>query len=199
MKWAGRSRMPSSGSVLRRGVSIPTAEIPYDREDKRQVAPYPDDYWLATNPSDPTEHKLRVQMSGIRTLRPLVDECAREWCSRIRRIQPGCPHHDSALGSSLDSDSVPQTPEQSLDPLASVGLFDVTPGSSRIRIANPVSTGCALGDRSRAKGLRAADLPVGGPEAQPPLRRDRHPPGALPLESAVQSLGVLRGRAGRVG
>jgi hypothetical protein len=110
------------------GVSIPTAEIPYDREDKRQVAPYPDDYWLATNPSDPTEHKLRVQMSGFgRSARWLMNALA----SGVREFDGFSPvaHITIPLSVPPHSDSVPQTPEQSLDPLASVGLFDVTPGS----------------------------------------------------------------------
>jgi hypothetical protein len=110
------------------GVSIPATEIPYDREDKRQVAPYPDDYWLATNPSDPTEHGLRVQMSGFgRSSRWLMNALA----SGVREFDGFSPvaHITIPLSAPPDADSVPQTPEQSLDPLASVGLFDVTPGS----------------------------------------------------------------------
>ncbi len=110
------------------GVSFPTAEIPYDREDKRQVAPYPDDYWLATNPSDPTEHRLRIQMSGFgRSARWLMNALA----SGVREFDGFSPvaHITIPLSVPPLADSVPQTPEQSLDPLASVGLFDVTPGS----------------------------------------------------------------------
>jgi hypothetical protein len=121
-----------SGAVERirftTGVSLPAIEIPYDREDKRQVAPYPDDYWLATNPWDPTEHRLRVQMSGFgRSARWLMNALA----SGVREFDGFSPvaHITIPLSAPPLADSVPQTPEQSLDPLASVGLFDVTPGS----------------------------------------------------------------------
>ena len=110
------------------GVPIPTAEIPYDREDPRQVAPYPDDYWLATNPSDPTEHGLRVQMSGFRsTARWLMNALA----GGVREFDGFSPiaHITIPLSAPANLDSLPLTPEQSIDPLASVGLFDVTPGS----------------------------------------------------------------------
>jgi hypothetical protein len=39
-------------------------------------------------------------------------------------------HITIPLSVSADPDTVPRTPEQSLDPLASIGLFDVTPGSA---------------------------------------------------------------------
>ena len=39
-------------------------------------------------------------------------------------------HITIPLSVPADPDSMPHTPEQSLDPLASIGLFDVTPGSA---------------------------------------------------------------------
>jgi len=104
------------------------AEIRYDRENTRHIAPYPDDYWLATNPTDPTEHRLRVQMAGFgRSARWLTNSLA----SGVRDFDGFSPvaHITIPLSVSADLDTVPQTPEQSLDPLASVGLFDITPGS----------------------------------------------------------------------
>ena len=110
------------------GVPNSSAEIPYDREELQQVAPYPDDYWLAANPSDPTERGLRVQMSGF-------GGTARWWInalvSGVRDFDGFSPvaHITIPLSVSAHPDSVPHTPEQSLDPLASIGLFDITPGS----------------------------------------------------------------------
>jgi hypothetical protein len=111
------------------GAPILPAQIPYDREDLRQVAPYPDDYWLVANPSDPTEHRLRIQMSGFwRTARWLMNALV----SGVREFDGFSPiaHITIPLSVPADPDSLPRTPEQSLDPLASIGLFDVTPGSA---------------------------------------------------------------------
>jgi hypothetical protein len=105
------------------------AQIPYDREDLRQVAPYPDDFWLVANPLDPTEHRLRVQMSGFnRTARWLMNALV----SGVREFDGFSPiaHITIPLSAPADPDSIPRTPEQSLDPLASIVLFDVTPGSA---------------------------------------------------------------------
>ena len=111
------------------GRSTSRARIPYDRENPRQITPYPDDYWLAENPSDPTEHRLRVQMSGFsQTAGWLMNALA----SGVRDFDGFSPiaHITIPLSVPAAPDSMPHTPEQSLDPLASIGLFDVTPGSS---------------------------------------------------------------------
>jgi hypothetical protein len=119
-----------AGERIRFTTGVPTspAQIPYDREDLRQVAPYPDDYWLAANPSDPTEHRLRVQMSGFgSTARWLMNALV----SGVRKFDGFSPvaHITIPLSVPAHPDSMPHTPEQSLDPLASIGLFDITPGS----------------------------------------------------------------------
>ena len=106
----------------------PPAQILYDREDLRQIAPYPDDFWLAANPSDPTEQKLRIQMSGFnRSVRWLMNALV----SGVREFDGFSPvsHITIPLSVPAALDSIPHTPEESLDPLASIGLFDVTPGS----------------------------------------------------------------------
>jgi hypothetical protein len=135
------------------GVPISPAQIPYDREDLRQLAPYPDDYWLVANPSDPTEHRLRVQMSGLgSTARWLMNALL----SGVRKFDGFSPiaHITIPLSAPADPDSMPNTPEQSLDPLASIGLFDVTPGSpdyaSRIPFRLDARTEIARGREDHA-------------------------------------------------
>ncbi|HXV35517.1 MAG TPA: hypothetical protein VEC18_00090, partial [Myxococcota bacterium] len=106
------------------------AEIPYDRENLRQIAPYPDDYWLASNPADPAEQRLRVRMSGFgATERWLMNALA----SGVRDFDGFSPvaHLTIPLSALVDPASIPHTPEQSLDPLASIALIDVTPGDPR--------------------------------------------------------------------
>ena len=110
------------------GELVSPAWIPYNRNNPRQVAPYPDDYWLAENPADPTEHRLRIQMSGFsRTAGWLMNALV----SGVREFDGFSPiaHITIPLSGPAAPDTMPHTPEQSLDPLASIGLFDVTPGS----------------------------------------------------------------------
>jgi hypothetical protein len=110
------------------GVSIPTAQIPYDREKLRQMAPYPDDYWLAENPSNPNERRLRVQTAGFsRTARWLMNALT----SGVREFDGFSPvaHITIPLTAPAEPTTIPQSPEASLDPLSSIRLIDVTPDS----------------------------------------------------------------------
>jgi hypothetical protein len=123
-------KQSSGNERIRFSTAAPTspAEIPYDREDLRQLAPYPDDYWLAANPSDPTEQGLRIQVSGFSsTARWFINALV----SGVREFDGFSPiaHITIPLSVLSRPDSMPQTSEQSLDPLASIGLFDITPGS----------------------------------------------------------------------
>jgi len=121
---------PGAGGLIRfttASQSLP-ARVRYNRRNPRQVAPYPDDYWLAENPADPADHRLRVQMSGFdRTAGWLMNALV----SGVREFDGFSPlaHITIQLSTPAAPDSLPLTPEQSLDPLASIGLFDVTPGS----------------------------------------------------------------------
>ena len=121
---------PGVGGLIRftTASQAPPARVLYNRKNPRQVAPYPDDYWLAENPADPADHRLRVQMSGFdRTAGWLMNALV----SGVREFDGFSPiaHITIPLSTPAAPDSLPLTPEQSLDPLASIGLFDVTPGS----------------------------------------------------------------------
>ena len=60
-------------------------------------------------------------------------------------------HITIPLSVPADPDSMPHTPEQSLDPLASIGLFDVTPGSADYaRMAGAVKTLTLPGEMGEA-------------------------------------------------
>ncbi len=108
--------------------SVGPAPIPYDRRDPHQIGPFPDDYWLAVNPEDPSEQRLRIEFSGFGfpdqwLLNALV--------SGVREFDGFSPiaHITIPLSWPVDPDSVPHTSEESVDPLATVALFDITPGS----------------------------------------------------------------------
>jgi hypothetical protein len=104
------------------------ASIPYDRGTRRGLAPFPDDYWLVTNPADASEQRLRVELRAYRA----PDQWLMNVLSNgVRELDGFSPvaHITIPLTAPADPESVPHTPEQSLDRLATVGLFDITPGS----------------------------------------------------------------------
>jgi hypothetical protein len=129
------------------------AQIPYDREAPRQIAPFPDDYWLAVNPEDPSEQRLRIEFSGF--------EIPDQWLlnalvTGVREFDGFSPiaHITIPLSTSVDPDSIPRTSEQSVDPLTTVALFDITPGSpdygSRVPFQLEARTETTSGQTDRA-------------------------------------------------
>jgi hypothetical protein len=105
-----------------------TASIVYDRSDPSQIPPFPDDYWLVPDAS--TETGLRVAIETPAAADDVVqlfdalltDTGALDGWSPLAMIA-------IELSAQPDQSSLPMTPAASLDPLASVGLFDLTPGA----------------------------------------------------------------------
>jgi len=131
----------------------PAAQIPYDRGNPRSIAPFPDDYWLLANPAhpdDPAEQRLRIELSGFR----FPDQWLMNALARgVRDFDGFSPvaHITIPLSAGAHPDTIPHTPEQSLDPLASVGLFDITSGNSAYATRVPFR----LEARSVRKGEKA--------------------------------------------
>jgi hypothetical protein len=108
------------------GGSPPTAV--YDRDDPSLLVPVPDDFHLV--PDAATETGWRVALpapdrpADVRGLiQNLIDEVG-----LVDGWSPIAPLVIE-LSEAPDPDSLPQTATESLDPLAPVGLFDLTPGS----------------------------------------------------------------------
>jgi len=105
-----------------------TAHVLYDRGRNSSLAPFPDDYWLRRDPEDPSRQRLAIRSPGFeRPDRLLVDALL----AGTRELDGFSPiaHITIELSQAPDPYSMPWTPEQSLDPMASVGLFDVSPDS----------------------------------------------------------------------
>ena len=105
------------------------AEVPYDRADPSRFAPFPDDIWVVPDASSPTGRRLDL---------PIPDR-TRDVINVFTRIRMAIGTSDgfSPLGALVvelseapEPDSLPTTRDASLDPLATVGLFDVDPGSA---------------------------------------------------------------------
>ncbi|MDH3655521.1 MAG: hypothetical protein OEN21_14735 [Myxococcales bacterium] len=102
--------------------------IPYDRTDPSRTAPFPDDYWLMPDASTATGFRVEIPVPAQETdvqalfLALLNETYSLDGFSPIGGIVIELPE-------APDANSLPMTPAASLDPSASMGLFDLTPGS----------------------------------------------------------------------
>jgi hypothetical protein len=109
------------------GAGIP-AFVSYDRRDPRATAPFPDDFWLrADGDGDPSRY-LSVDLTGFREPSQSLISA---FSAGVRGLDGFSPiaHLTVELSDAPDLASLPRTPAESIDPLASVGLFDLTPGA----------------------------------------------------------------------
>ena len=112
--------------------TAPTAapfETVYDRRDRNRPLPFPDDYFL--EPDAGTATGLRTSIV-VPDHDPAVLQLLGSMASTATEANGWSPIGPLAVEVSAapDPDSLPLTQEASLDPLASVGLFDLTPGST---------------------------------------------------------------------
>ena len=135
----------------------PAASVLYDRRDASLLPPFPDDYWLTPDAATATGQRVRievperdddvVQLFGALT----TDTGVLDGFSPLAMIAV-------EVSDAPDPASLPLTVAQSLDPLASVGLFDLTPASpdygSRVPFQLHVRND-ALGDQPVAHSLVA--------------------------------------------
>ena len=108
----------------------PSPVVPYDRTDASRTAPFPDDLWIVPDSTSPTGRRLEI---------PIPDrESDIERVLLNLKFAIGTLDGFSPLGPLIvelseapDPSSLPRTPTESLDPLATVGLIDVDPGSAQ--------------------------------------------------------------------
>jgi hypothetical protein len=106
----------------------PVARVVYDRTDAGQSSPFPDDFWAVADATTRTGLRLDVPVPA----RPTdVQDIFGSILPDTRSLDGFSPiaHFVIELTDAVDPTSVPRTPAESLDPLASVGLFDLDPAS----------------------------------------------------------------------
>jgi len=108
--------------------SGPPARVFYDRSNSLGSAPFPDDFWLRADPFDSQRKRLAIEMGGIDEPDRLLVEALLHGMRELDGFSP-IAHFTIPLSEAPAADSLPQTPSDSLDPMAAVGLFDITPGS----------------------------------------------------------------------
>jgi len=105
------------------------ALVRYDRTDTRAVAPFPDDVWLTTDAATRTGVRLNLPLpSGPRDVQNLY-RAGLQGTNQLDGFSP-IAHFVIDLTDAPDPASLPRTAAESLDPLATIGLFDLTPGSA---------------------------------------------------------------------
>jgi len=109
----------------------PPATVPYDRTDPSRYAPFPDDVWL--RPDETTSTGVRVELPvpdrepDVQNVFTRLNQAAEaggivDGFSPIAAIVV-------ELSDAPDESSLPDTQDESLDPLATIGLFDLSVGS----------------------------------------------------------------------
>jgi hypothetical protein len=124
--WFGPSG--SEFVAFRTAVPGPPATVRYNRADLGATAPFPDDFWTVPDITTPTGLRLSLSVPARdadlqATWRALIADTA-----QLDGFSPIAPIVVE-LSDAADPATIPRTPEESLDPLASVGLFDLTPAS----------------------------------------------------------------------
>lgn len=106
------------------------ATVLYDRTNLRQVVPFPDDIWLTPDATKPNGFRVAVPIPAAPVDVQGIFKALLMETNRLDGFSP-LAHWVIELSDPLDSTTLPLTPTESLDPLATIRLFDITVGSSR--------------------------------------------------------------------
>lgn len=103
------------------------AEVLYDRTQARSAVPYPDDLYTVEDASAATGVRLAVPATGGPSDVTFLFSTLLRETNRLDGFSP-IAHFTLELSDAPDPASLPQTPAESLDPLASVALLDLSAG-----------------------------------------------------------------------
>lgn len=99
----------------------------YDRRRGRVTVPFPDDYWTRADPRSPTGSRVRLPRSRDEATARII-EALRADVDGLDGWSP-IAHLVVELDQPLARSSLPRTPRQSLDPMATIALLDLDPTS----------------------------------------------------------------------
>jgi len=130
LAWAG----PEELEVLRFLVvaDAGAATVRYDRRDPTTYAPFPDDIWLETDPTTRTGSRVELPIpdreADVTNVLTRMKQAAEDGPFALDGFSPIGPLVVE-LSEAPDAATLPTTQAESLDPLATIALFDLTPGS----------------------------------------------------------------------
>lgn len=148
------TRGPERLSFRTAGPGEPVVPL-YDREDPALVAPYPDDVLLALDETTRTGRRLAMPVPELPVDVAFVFTALLDEGNQLDGFS-SIGHMVIELSEALDPRSLPLTPAESLEPLATLGLFDLTPGSPRRGRRVPFRLD--VRDDVTARGLRSHTL-----------------------------------------
>jgi hypothetical protein len=109
------------------------ATVRYDRRDPSAYAPFPDDVWLEPDPATATGYRVELPIpdreSDVQGIMRRLKEAAEATPSPLDGFSPIGPLVVE-LSDAPEESSMPATQAESLDPFATVGLFDLTTASA---------------------------------------------------------------------
>jgi hypothetical protein len=127
--WTGPSGEESmSFSTAQAGAPAP---LQYDRNDTTRIDPFPDDFYVVTDPSTATGFRVDVRLPDVD---PTVKNILLAGTDGVKKLDGMSPLGPFvvALPDAVDASSVPLTAADSLDPMATLGLFDLDPESEPV-------------------------------------------------------------------
>jgi len=116
-------------SVGDRAPAVP--EVRYDRRDPGRTTPFPDDFWLVPDASTATGLRAEIAV-------PAREPDVQAIFQSLVNGTVGCDGFSPIGGIAIEvsqapgESTLPLSAAASLEPLASIGLFDVTPGSPNL-------------------------------------------------------------------
>ena len=149
LRWRGANG-PQSIHFATAGTGLP-AYVHYDRRERRGTAPFPDDFWLRAGSGADESERLAIDLTGFSEPSQSLVSAFVAGTQALDGFSP-IAHLTVELSDAPDLASLPHTPAESLDPLATVGLFDLTPGSPSYAARVPFR----LEARNDSMGTRAA-------------------------------------------
>jgi hypothetical protein len=110
---------------------LPSAVIPYDRTDRSAMSPFPDDFWLAPDASTPTGYRVALSVPSGQADVVFFYSALMNETSSLDGFSP-TGGIVIKLSAAPDAASLPLTPQASIEPSATMRLFDLTPGSDTL-------------------------------------------------------------------
>jgi len=105
-----------------------SASVLYDRGNKRLTIPFPDDAWLVADGSTASGSRLNIPLPTAPNNVQVIFRILLQNTNRLDGFSP-IAHFVVELSDAPDLASLPLTASDSLDPLASIVLLNVTDGS----------------------------------------------------------------------